>query len=27
MDRGHVALEGPAASVRIDPRLLHHLAP
>jgi branched-chain amino acid transport system ATP-binding protein len=27
MDRGHVALEGPAASVRSDPRLLHHLAP
>src|SRR5215510_14301733 len=27
MDRGHVALEGPAASVRGDPRLMHHLAP
>ena len=27
MDRGHVALEGPAASVRSDPRLMHHLAP
>jgi len=27
MDRGHVALEGPAQSVRSDPRLMHHLAP
>jgi branched-chain amino acid transport system ATP-binding protein len=27
MDRGHVALEGPAANVRQDPKLMHHLAP
>jgi urea transport system ATP-binding protein len=27
MDRGQVALEGPAASVRSDPQLMHHLAP
>ena len=27
MDRGHVALDGPAASVRVDPKLMHHLAP
>jgi len=27
MDRGQVALEGPAQSVRSDPRLMHHLAP
>ncbi|MFZ5781614.1 MAG: ABC transporter ATP-binding protein [Pseudomonadota bacterium] len=27
MDRGHVALEGPAGSVRQDPKLMHHLAP
>lgn len=27
MDRGHVALDVPAASVESDPRLLHHLAP
>jgi branched-chain amino acid transport system ATP-binding protein len=27
MDRGHIALEGPAASVRSDPQLMHHLAP
>ncbi len=27
MDRGHVALEGPAAQVRDDPQLLRYLAP
>jgi branched-chain amino acid transport system ATP-binding protein len=27
MDRGHVALQGPAASVKSDPQLMHHLAP
>jgi branched-chain amino acid transport system ATP-binding protein len=27
LDRGRVALEGPSASVRKDPRLLHYLAP
>jgi branched-chain amino acid transport system ATP-binding protein len=27
MDRGHIALEGPSASVRSDPQLMRHLAP
>ncbi|MDB5513728.1 MAG: transporter related [Tardiphaga sp.] len=27
LDRGRVALTGPAADVRDDPRLLHYLAP
>jgi branched-chain amino acid transport system ATP-binding protein len=27
MDRGHIALQGPAASVKADPQLMHHLAP
>jgi branched-chain amino acid transport system ATP-binding protein len=27
MDRGHIALQGPAASVKSDPQLMHHLAP
>jgi branched-chain amino acid transport system ATP-binding protein len=27
MDRGSVALEGPAAEVRDDPQLLRYLAP
>jgi branched-chain amino acid transport system ATP-binding protein len=27
MDRGHIALEGPAASVKSDPQLMRHLAP
>ncbi|WP_421998477.1 ABC transporter ATP-binding protein [Reyranella sp.] len=27
MDRGHVALEGAAAPVKADPKLMHHLAP
>jgi hypothetical protein len=27
MDRGHVALEGPAVSVKSDPQLMRHLAP
>jgi branched-chain amino acid transport system ATP-binding protein len=27
MDRGHIALQGPAASVRSDPQLMRHLAP
>jgi urea transport system ATP-binding protein len=27
IDRGHIALEGPAAAVRSDPQLMHYLAP
>jgi branched-chain amino acid transport system ATP-binding protein len=27
MERGQVALEGPAASVKADPQLMRHLAP
>lgn len=27
IDRGHIALEGPAASVKSDPKLMHYLAP
>jgi branched-chain amino acid transport system ATP-binding protein len=27
MDRGHIALQGPAAAVKGDPQLMHHLAP
>ena len=27
MDRGHIALQGTAASVKGDPQLMHHLAP
>ena len=27
IDRGHIALEGPAAVVRSDPQLMHYLAP
>ena len=27
MDRGHIALEGPSASVKSDPQLMRHLAP
>jgi branched-chain amino acid transport system ATP-binding protein len=27
MDRGHIALQGPSATVKGDPQLMHHLAP
>ena len=27
IDRGHIALEGSAASVKSDPKLMHYLAP
>jgi len=27
IDRGHVALEGPAATVKCDPQLIRYLAP